>query len=359
MNFKRTTRSSTLLHKTFRQFGICAALCFAVTAPLFYGLTKRFYAEDLMDLLEAVQRGEAVPHIDLEQDIMAGMMLQFLLIFLAITLALYLTLRLATQKLWHPFDDTLLKAEQFNLAQSDVPEFPATHIVEFDRLNRTLERLMRKDKETYRIQKEFTENASHELQTPLAIIRSKLDLLMQEDLNDKQMALVGDLYGMTMRLGHLNRNLLLLAKIENAQYADWEMVDVVAMIRDSLPHFMSLRGGAPLQLHDERHDPAFRLRANPVLLDCLLKNLIVNAIRHSDADGKICVQVNEERLSVSNEASDGPLNADTLFLRFHSNDAKRKGNGLGLAIVKAICDFHHWTIDYRYGAGRHTFVVVF
>ena len=171
-------KTKNLLSKTLLQFALCTAAIFALTAPLFYLLTKHFYAEDMIDIIEAVEHGQGIPPLDLEQDIMAGMMLQFLLIFFAVSLSLVITMRFITRRLWLPFNDTLSKAERFNLAQDTLPRFVPTDIREFIRLNRSLERLMRKDRETYRIQKEFTENASHELQTPLAIIRGKLDLLM-------------------------------------------------------------------------------------------------------------------------------------------------------------------------------------
>ena len=349
----------SLLSKTLTLFACCAAVCFVLTAPLFYLLTKYFYAEDMMDIIEAVNQRQAIPPLDLEHDIIAGMMIQFLLIFAVITIALFITLRFATKRLWQPFDDTLQKVERFNLAKSDIPQFTKTDIREFTSLNRSLEQLMRKDKETYRIQKEFTENASHELQTPIAIIRSRLDLLMQENLNENEMNLVADLYNMTTRIGHLNRNLLLLAKIENAQYTTLQPVDVGGMIAESLPLYESLQNGTTLQMNDQRTDKSARTQANPVLLECMLKNLIVNAIRHSASGDEILIAVGDGYLAVSNPAANGkPLDGNTLFQRFHSGDARQKGNGLGLAIVKAICDFHHWTVEYRFEDGRHVFIVV-
>lgn len=348
----------SLLSKTLTLFACCAAVCFTLTAPLFYLLTKYYYAEDMMDIIEAVNQGQAIPPLDLEQDIIAGMMIQFLLIFAVITIAMFITMRFATKRLWQPFDDTLQKVEQFNLAKSDIPQFAETDIREFTSLNRSLEQLMRKDKETYRIQKEFTENASHELQTPIAIIRSRLDLLMQENLNENEMNLVADLYNMTTRIGHLNRNLLLLAKIENAQYTTLQPVDVGGMITESLPLYESLQNGTSLRLNDQRTDKNARTQANPVLLECMLKNLIVNAIRHSASGGEILIAVGDSSLAVSNAAADGkPLDSKTLFCRFSTGEARQKGNGLGLAIVKAICDFHHWTVEYRFKDGRHIFAV--
>lgn len=126
-------------------------------------LTEHFYAEDMIDIIRAVKHGQEIPPIDFREDLVAGMMLQFLLIFVTICLSLFVTLRFATKRLWAPFDDTLQKVERFNLAQSEVPCFSQTDIQEFARLNQSLATLMANDKGAYRIQKEFTENASHEL----------------------------------------------------------------------------------------------------------------------------------------------------------------------------------------------------
>lgn len=354
-------KHTSLLSKTLKQFALCTSICLVLTAPLFYLLTKYYYAEDIIDIIEAVNDGKKIPPLDLEQDIMAGMMIQYLLIFGVITLAMFITMRFITKNIWKPFDDTLHKTESFNLAQGGIPSFASTNIEEFDRLNLSLQRLMGKDKETYRIQKEFTENASHELQTPLAIIRSKLDLLMQENLGEKEMKLVSDLYRLTMRIGHLNRNLLLLAKIENAQYTTLQEVDITDMLHESLEQYEALQNTTTLQLADE--EPHQKVKANLVLLECLLKNLIVNAIRHSPSNGVIQLAIRHRQLTISNEPIEGkagkPLNPTSLFQRFHSESNAQKGNGLGLAIVKAICDFHHWTIEYTFRDGKHRFAVHF
>lgn len=350
----------TLLSKTSTKILVCTAVVFALATPLFYFITKNFYAEDMIDIIESVERGHGIPALDLERDIMVGVMIQFVLIFLIVSISLYITMRFVTRRLWHPFDDTLQKTEQFNLAQGELPHFMGTDIQEFDSLNRSLTKLMEKDREMFRIQKEFSENASHELQTPLAVMRSKLDLLMQEEMNERQMQLVADLYQLTMRMSHLNRNLLLLAKIDNAQYSKQEEVDMAALISESLPVYGVLQGSNPIHVDDCRSDRRTLLRANPVLLECLLKNLIVNAIRHSSSDGDIRILLEDHRLTVSNPSAEGsPLDAEMLFRRFRSGDMRKEGNGLGLAIVKAICDFHGWTVRYTFEEGKHIFIVSF
>lgn len=350
----------TLLAKTRTKFITCMVIVFLLTTPLFYLITKHFYAEDMIDIIESVEQGNGIPSLDLERDIMAGVMLQFLLVFLAVGLSYYLAARFAMRSLWHPFDDTLRKTERFNLAQGDIPHFMETDIREFDRLNRSLTRLMEKDRETFRIQKEFSENASHEQQTPLAVMRGKLDLLMQEEMNERQMRIVADLYRMTTRLSRLNRNLLLLAKIDNAQYAAQDEVDIAALLFGLLDMYDSLRQGVAVKVDDCRAKPQSTVRANSFLLESLLKNLVVNAIRHTASGGEVCILIEDGRLTVSNPATDNtPLDAAMLFHRFSGGDRTRTGNGLGLSIVKAVCDFHGWTVRYGFIEGEHRFIVEF
>lgn len=348
----------SLLNKSLSQFFTCAMVVFLLALPLFYLLTKYFYAEDIVDILESIQQGNSIPPLDLERDIMIGLMIQFVLIFFVLSLSLLITIRFITHRLWLPFDDTLRKTEQFNLAQSDIPQFQPTAIKEFDRLNRSLERLMKKDKETYRIQKEFTENASHELQTPIAIIRSKLDLLMQEEMNERQMHLVSDLYNQNTRMGYLNRNLLLLAKIDNAQYTEMEAVDLRDFINASLPAYSALQNNLSVSVSDRRIQPC-TVQVNTILLGCLFNNLVVNAIRHTPTEhGEIEISINKDCITVSNEGDGTPLNSEVLFQRFRPGDSRKVGNGLGLSIVKAICDYHGWEVQYSFEDNRHIFTIL-
>ena len=350
-----------LLYETLKHFVFCVSLCFVITLPLFYLLTKCYYAEDLLDLINAVKMGKGIPEFDLEQDIILGMMIQFVLIFLVISLSLYITIRFTTKKMFAPFDDTLQKVESFNLAKDEVPQFMPSHIKEFTRLNEALRQLVQKDKEIYRIQKEFTENASHELQTPLAIIRSKLDLLMQEEIPEHQMSIVSDLNDLALRMSRLNRNLLLLARIDHAQYSSMEEQDISALLLNAIPQYEVLRSDVKLLvLLDQSQQSNLVVMANPTLLDCLLKNLIVNAIRHSASDREIQLVVSDDSLTVINSSSEpGPLDSSKLFMRFGTVSMHHGANGLGLSIVKAICDFHHWQISYHYTDMQHHFIVNF
>lgn len=346
-----------LVSKTFSWFAVCCVGLFLVSAPLFYFITRHYYAEDMIDILEAVEAGHGIPPFDLERDIMEGVMIQFVLTFAIVSVSLYVTMRLITRRLWLPFDDTLRKAEVFNVTKDAIPDFMPTGIKEFDRLNRTLEKMMTRSRETYRVQKEFTENASHELQTPLAVTRSKLDLLMQGKLDERQMEMIAELYSLNTRMGHLNRSLLLLAKIENGQYSDFESIDLYGFIVDRLPSYRLLSPDLEIEAEDSRKN-LLTVDANPILLESMMNNLVVNAIRHTQpASGKIRIVLSDEELSVSNPSDGTSLEPTDLFRRFHSKHTEGSGNGLGLAIAKAICDFHGWKITYSHTDCRHCFIV--
>ena len=355
---KRSTKRS-LLDKALVQFVICTVILLLVATPLFYLLTKHFYAEDMIDIIEAVKQGEPIPSLDLEEDILQGIMLQYLLISGILGIAITLTMRFITSRLWKPFDATLQKAEQFRLENGQLPDLPDSDVKEFEQLNHTLLSLMQNNLNSYRVQKEFTENASHELQTPLAIIQSKLDLFLQQpELSKQQADIIQSLYQTTNRLTHLNRSLLLLAKIENNQYEQTEEIDLVAFIRKLLPQIESLTEN--LSLQTDFQTPRLAVKGNRTLLESLMNNLIVNAIRHNYPNGEIIISINEGSLTVSNTSpNESALDVRLIFNRFYRTSENIKGYGLGLAIVKAICEYHQWEIKYIYYNKLHHFRILF
>lgn len=348
----------SLLNKTLTQFIICTAVILLLATPLFYLLTKHYYAEDMIDIIEATQQGHPLPAIDLEQDIMHGIMIQFALISGVLGIAIVFMVRFISQRLWKPFDESLKLIEGFRLESGIVPKLPDSNVKEFDRLNRTLNQLMGNSMVSYRAQKEFTENASHELQTPLAVFQSKLDLLLQQpDLTEQQAVAIQDLYRVSNRLARLNRNLLLLAKIENKQYGQMDTIDIVASIEELLPSLESMAGSITIgKSFQERN---LVIRGNKALLESMINNLVVNAVRHNTADGTITIAILGNSLIVSNTSEEGALNAQLMFNRFYHPSEKAKGNGLGLAIVKAICDYHGWAVEYEYKDGKHFFKIQF
>ena len=343
-------KKKSLMYKSLTQFIVCVAILLLLATPLFYWLTKSFYAEDIIDIIEAVQQGKPVPALDLEEDILHGIMIQFALIVTVLGVAIVLTMRFISGRLWQPFDKTLEAIEHFKLENGVCPQLAESDTKEFVRLNIALQRLMTDSLHSYRLQKEFTENASHELQTPLAVFQ-------QPELTERQAAIIQDLYQMNSRLSRLNRNLLLLAKMENNQFSRTESVDVITVIKDLQPYLESLSGG--LILKQNFSTASLPIKANRSLLESMVNNLVVNAVRHNKTSGEITVFLSDNRLMVSNTSDDAALDADQIFNRFYRPSEKTTGNGLGLSIVKAVCDYHGWKILYAYADGKHQFVVIF
>lgn len=352
------SRKKSLLGTTLARFTLCTALLLLLAAPLFYWLTESFYAEDMIGIIESVHAGKPLPQLDLEEDIMEGMMLQYSLFAVIIGAAVVLTVRIVSKRMWRPFYEMLAAVDAFRIESGACPPLADSRVREFSELKGALGRLMEGSVSSYKVQKEFSENASHELQTPLAVMRGKLDMLSQlPEITERQAALIQELYGISGRMARLNRNLLLLAKMDNSQFDSTEKVDVVEVVRGLLPYLESLAGGLRL-VADLRVD-TLPLRANRSLLESMAANLVVNAVRHNREGGEVVVRLCAGGFSVENTSDGGGLDASRIFKRFYRAPGGANGNGLGLAIVKAVCDYHGWSVEYAYKEGRHRFTVKF
>lgn len=353
---KKTNKS--LLGSTMSMFILCISMLLLLSSPLFYLLTKHYYAEDLIEVMESSKAGEPLPALDLEEDIMHGLMIQYALIAGILTLASIFVIRIISRRLWSPFYRTLGQIEDFRLEDGGIPVLPGSGIKEFQRMNSALEKLMDNSMRSYKAQKEFTENASHELQTPLAVFQGKLDILLQNpDLSVGDAAVIQELYQVSAHLSRLNKDLLLLAKIDNRQYPEQEVLDVGGLVRSLLPLF---RGIAPnIDYCETLTGEGLHVKGNRTLLESLINNLVINAIRHGNRGSSISVGLSEMELAVSNFSSEPPLDGTRIFSRFYKSGGKSGGNGLGLAIAKAICDYHGWHVAYSYTEGFHTFTVTF
>lgn len=346
----------SLLGRSIGRYILCTIAILLIFTPVFYLLTKHFYAEEMMDLIKSFRNGSGILENDLEQDIMAGVMIQFVLIIAVLTVAFSVTMNRVSKVLWVPFKDSLRKVEGFDVGTGNIPSLIESDIQEFQELNATLRELMRRSADKYREQKEFTENASHELQTPLAIIHSKLDILLQEGLDERQLVTVQQIYEVVNRMSRLNRNLLLLAKIDNNQYDSFEDIDFHSIASANIEQMSELYGK---EIKVFLKGKSCVIRANRILAELMINNLLVNAFRHTSADGSIEVDCSEGYVSVSNSATNGGLDSDKIFGRFNHSSEEKRGTGIGLAIVKAICDFHYWKIEYSYYGEMHHFSIFF
>jgi len=284
---------------------------------------------------------------------------QYGLLIAILLISLYFVQRFISRRLWTPFYSTLDKIKSFNLEKGNIPSFGKSNIKEFSQLNDNLDTLITNNVRSYIQQKEFIENASHELQTPLAVFQTQLDILLQQpETTEKQMQIIQSLYTVSSRLTRLNKNLLLLAKIDNKHYQTTEQVDLSDIIRDQLFYFKYQADDRAISIESQT-DNSPVIKANRFLLESLVNNLIVNSITHNVEGGTILITTKQNSLTISNTGENKPLDTNKAFRRFSRTSEEKRGNGLGLSIVNQICNFHGWNIGYTYAEGQHSFTVVF
>jgi signal transduction histidine kinase len=270
---------------------------------------------------------------------------------------LYVTNRLLLNRLWQPFYDLLKELRLFNITDNkDIP-LEKTNIDEFEELNQAIIGMSARVKSDYKDLKTFTENASHELLTPLAVINSKLDTLIQTDsFTMKQSKLLNDLYSGVSRLTRLNQSLLLLVKIENRLLESNEHIDLKQHIEELLTQFEEILLDKELKVTTDLGEK--NLITSTYLVDILLNNLLSNAIRHNHTGGEIRIKLTDELLSIQNTGAAEALKHDEIFTRFHKS-TESEGSGLGLTISRQICENLNFTLNYSYQASYHTFTVDF
>ncbi|MCF0055811.1 sensor histidine kinase KdpD [Dyadobacter sp. CY356] len=281
------------------------------------------------------------------------------MLFFIILLAGFVVLnrRISTQ-IWKPFQSTLDRLEAFDLNSQNNIDLEKSDIQEFEQLNQALYQLIAKNISTFRQQKEFTENASHELQTPLAVLKSKIDLLMQnESLTENQSELIASLNIPLSRVSRINKNLLLLAKIENHQFAEGELINMTELVNQNLDfleeHLLAKNNKVEIEICEN-----CLITANKSLVEILLVNLLLNAIRHNHENGTIRIKLTKRELTISNTGVEA-LNKETLFKRFITSSTSTPSSGLGLAIVQEIAQRYKWKVDYQFVNQFHQFSIQF
>jgi len=293
---------------------------------------------------------------------MEGMVISVAFMFLFIIIILLIGIIWISKKsaaqIWKPFYNTLSQIEEFEIDKNNSPQFIATDIDEFDRLNKSLERLIEKNTVIYKSQREFVENAAHELQTPLALFQTKIDTLQQLDLTREQSALVGSLNKDVSRLNRLNKNLLLLSKIDNEIYLEQETIILNEYIDKNINFFIEQAQAKNVKINTHFKN-ILRTKGNTALTEVLLNNLFLNAIRHNIKNGVIDIIIENNSLKFVNTGQQTPLGAQSIFNRFSKINPSSQGNGLGLAIIKKICEINHWDIRYSFTDNLHTFEVIF
>ncbi len=294
-----------------------------------------------------------------KEDLMKSIAILFLVIISLFLVGLFIITKRLSINLWKPFYETLNQIENFEIDKSNHPKFAETNIEEFNRLNNSIEKLISKNTSIYHSQREFIENAAHELQTPLAVFQAKIDTLIQNaDFTQEQYKMLSSLNDSVSRLNRLNKNLLLLSKMENDIYNEKQTINLKEAIEKHFDFFTEQAKAKNLIIKTEMNE-AVAVKSNPVLAEILISNLFLNAIRHNVSDGQVLVTLSNHSLTFSNTGQSQNLVADKLFNRFSKSNPSEQGNGLGLAIIKKIADQNNWKISYSFANNFHSFSVAF
>ena len=294
----------------------------------------------------------------LEADDLLGLIVLITIgVIILLLLIQFILNRYLLRKIWTPFYETLESISQFNLTNRKPMPRHQSDIDEFVSLDSAVNQMTGKIIGDYETLRNFADNASHEMQTPLAIINSKLDLMIQEHgLTEKQGSHLQAMYDAVGRMSQLNQSLLLLTKIENNQFDLAESLGLQQMVREKLAQLEEMADTKHLEI-TRNIDESFQ-KMNHYLADILLNNLLFNAIRHNIERGKIAVTLNQEKLIISNTGLPLPFNPSQIFDRF-TKTGNSEGSGLGLAIVKQICEKYHYQLVYTQDGLSHIFTILF
>lgn len=294
-----------------------------------------------------------------QEELLEGMLATFALIVGFLIVSFVIVNWLLSKTLWKPFYRTLLQLNKYEIKNHEHHHFNPENTIEFNQLNDALNKMMDKIYSDFIQQKEFTENASHEMQTPLAVVKANLSLLMQSpNLKEDEMNRLQTIENTIKKLSSLNKALILLSKIENNQFNESDTINIkttVARITDNFAEVIQSKNmNLDLNLNED-----ILVKMNPALAEMLITNLLQNAIRHNNESGKITIESKGNQLIISNTGMPLSIPEEQLFMRFKKNDASKESLGLGLAIVKSICKSININIGYSFQNSLHTFTLKF
>ena len=243
--------------------------------------------------------------------------------------------------------------EAFDVDEPEPIEFEESPFPIFNELNEYLIELINRVRTNYTANKQFTQNASHELQTPLAIIKGHVELLLQSsNLGEKEIKSLATVLQNTNRLSKLNSALILLSKIEHQRFTDTDVIDFKVVIEEVLQNFNDLIQMQGLTIQWEE-STSFPVEMSETLAEILVANLLQNAIRHNVTDGYIKIKVNPHSLMIENPGKPLEQPVTTIFKRFKRESDVEESLGLGLSIVQRICEQSGLEVRYEQEGEEH------
>lgn len=292
-------------------------------------------------------------------DVSDGVVSVMTRLFIGLGLIILLCSFLISSWLFQPFQKTLERISNFNLKNNDNLNLGKTSTKEFNQLNEFISQMTTKARRDYISLKEFSENAAHEMQTPIAIAKGKLELLLENpDLKSAQLPLIESAQAALTKLSRLGQSLSLLTKIENDEFSNQETTNFSEIVEQSVSNFKDICNLKGLTLKSSI-EPKVMIKINAAMSDILVSNLLKNAVRYNVSDGWINVRLTKKQLVVENIGLDPKIPTNQLFERFRKSNQSGQSLGLGLAIVKKICDVNQLRVDYIFKDQVHQLIIKF
>ncbi|WP_317191998.1 sensor histidine kinase [Salegentibacter maritimus] len=289
-----------------------------------------------------------------EDDLIEDLLFSLILLYIGLILSIVLLNNWILKRVWNPFYNLLQQLKNFRLEKDQKILTISSNIEEFNLLNTRIEQMLEKSISSYNSQKQFIENAAHELQTPLAISINKLELLVEnEELNEQQIKLVASVLNNLEGLTRMNKSLLLLSKIENRQFPDEQEIDFVDLVTNLKKDYKDLASHKEMEIKIEVTS-YLKHTMNKDLAGILVSNLLKNAIIHGKEGSEIIIEISQNSFRISNVSNRKALDESRLFSRFQKNSESANSNGIGLAIAQSIAEKHQIELRYSF-TEKHNF----
>lgn len=293
-----------------------------------------------------------------EDELLEDLFLALIGLYIMLVISILAVNHLLLKKIWKSFYIILENLKEIKLGTGSKLKAIDSPIDEFNILEKEVEKMLNRNESIYSSQKQFIENASHELQTPLAISINKLELFAENSiLADEQLMEIGKITDTLNRLTRLNKSLLMLSKIENQQFSEEENINFNELILVLAEDYSDLADFKEVKITVLEID-TLHFTINKGLAIALISNLLKNALIHNHHKGFVNFVIDKNEITISNSGNSSPLKPEVIFNRFYRHTTTNESTGLGLSIVKSIINNYSITIEYLF-TNNHQFKIIF
>ncbi|MFR9527444.1 MAG: HAMP domain-containing sensor histidine kinase [Rikenellaceae bacterium] len=296
------------------------------------------------------------PTID-QSDLIDAIWRSLMALFALLLVAVLITSSIAIRGGLSPLNKFLAWLNKSDVETCEIPQTESAKIKEIESIRVAINGFAERGRRAFEQQREFIGNASHELQTPIAVCQNRLELLCESGLNEQQMEDVAGCMTTLARLARLNKSLLMLSKIENGGF-EVQSVDLNAVVWHNITLLEEVYESRKITLQLTQRDKC-SIVANADLVSTMVVNLIKNSYSHNVDGGQINVEIGSDYIFVENSGEGIALDNEKIFSRFYQGRSKAGSYGLGLPIVHSICKLYGYDVSYLFTRGLHRFCIKF